>query len=416
MTKRTIKTKFVGLSGFCISISLASQSIPTLYAYQVGVSELACETLGMGCPIHELSVQVSCGLGQDDFPEISKHISSKIGFSDCPPSMKEALTKGVRLPDEKSCNNELISDFVDQTLSHDKVKHLHPLRITHQHIHGSPLTLVRNKLVSYTSNLQWRNQMLLQSSVWYCQTIASPNEETAYTKLGLIFHTLGDTYSESHVQRAVPKDIDSMNPCGSQNKMPIKRGYSMDYASWIKHIPPDADVDNVRFQCLLSQMADLLIQAKEARQSYADSPTEIEKKDSADQSMESFISYLCHHSWFMDSEDLAKASGGISEKLSATGRSEVPTAIAGIKEFQKHLTDNKGFNWYASGQIDLCQILTNWDKSPDESMKCSEKELKEINSTGDHPVWSYLEFPALNNRLDWTDGAGFDVVLPERQP
>lgn len=379
------------------------------------MSELACDVLGMGCAIHELSVQVACGRGQDDQPEISKYIVSSEGFSPCSDSVKEALTNGVRLPDEKSCNNELYSDFIDQTLSHDKAKNIHPLRVSHQHIHGSPLPLVRNSEKAYTTHQQWRNQMLLQSSVWYCSTIAAP-EPAAYLKLGLIFHTLGDTYSESHVKRAVPDGIDTLNPCGPRNQMPLRHGYSMDYASWYKHIPPDRDVDNPLFRCLMSQMKDILTLARTARESYSEASSETGKLEVADNAMGRFITYLCQHSWYMDEPTLAKPAGGMPEHLSSTGRPEFPRTLSSSGEFQGHLAENAGFNWYAGGTEDLCTLLKDWSESTERSLKCSAKELDDARQNINTPPWSYLEHSALSYRLDWTDGLGFDVVRPEKTP
>ena len=382
-----------------------------LMAYQVQVNDLVCETLGIGCPIHELTVELVCGKGEEDVPEIARSLSSRPGHIICSEAELNALVKGVRLPDEKSCNNELVSDFIDQTLAFDGKKNIHPLRVSHQHIHSSPLPLPKNFKKSFTTNQQWRNQMLMQTSVWYCSALAAP-DELGWLKLGTIFHTLGDSYSESHVKRVLPEGSSKDQPCGPDNRLPILQGYSMDVASWHKHIVPDRDVNNIRFSCLIQQMADIIQFTRAERKIYLEASSWSDRLEIADRAMGKLISYLCKNSWYMESHLLPMPAGGITKPYSSTGKTVILQTLVEIKDLKSYLVKNQGVNWYAPRDGDLCKKLSSWSVSPERFLKCSLKELEEAASSHESSSWTYLEHRILSQRLEWTDGQGFEAILP----
>ena len=409
-----------------------------------------CKYIGFGCPIHELSINMACGAKSTDpfgneFHSLIKALKQKKDFFNCDQNTKKDLIYGVRLPDFEGC---LKVAAKERYFGNKGLRKMHPSQIVVQHIHSNPLPLVLKKgkiasspykqradaksfdnsyVLSYITNQQFRNQILMQSSLWYCTSIAAP-KKLAFTKLGSIFHMLGDSFSASHLDRKKPINAEEDNPCGDieQGSLNITQAYSMDVVSWKHHAPADADTTSWNFKCLIKQISDLLSLAHKARDEYSLALNNKKKVDLAHQHMNKFMDYLCTQSLVFEKELLNHPAGGADAQYSSAiseSKGIYPEALASIAELKHYMSKTPNFMWYGPRKNNLCTQYTK--KAPTENLpplvlRCTLEELltKEKPSKNDKEnehvkAWSYLEKIASEFRSSWFDTLGVDVIHPE---
>jgi len=174
------------------------------------------------------------------------------------------LLAGVREPDELSCPGDT---FERGTMNHAVLKmalgerhfNVSLCRTAVQVYHASPLPLVDRKdladspqesgknnkheasdLFSVMTFRQWRTHMLQVMSTEFAYAITMPDLAEGAKRMGNLFHTLGDTFSASHVVRASGSICDDLS---------IKLPMSMDVMNFVAHPLADMQTGDMLFSC-----------------------------------------------------------------------------------------------------------------------------------------------------------------------